>query len=366
MRPPFRADHVGSLLRPKAILDARKNASEGKISQTELRRIEDTHIRDAVQMQESLGLKAVTDGEFRRYAFHIDFLSQIGGVEIRDSPTVMSFQGVDFRPPAPHVVGKLRRDKPIMGSDFAFLKSAAMAVAKVCIPSPSLLHFRGGRGAISEEAYPDLEEFWTDLAKVYNDEIKSLGQLGCRYVQIDETDFAYLCDPKFRDMVGKFGEDPDKLPHTYAKLINESIEGRPADMAVCVHICRGNFAGTWLAQGGYEPVADALFNEVDVDGYFLEYDDRRSGGFEPLRFVPRGKKVVVLGLVTTKRPELEAKSELKMRIDQASKYVPLEQLALSPQCGFASSVHGNPLTVDDQRRKLELIVSVAREVWGEV
>jgi 5-methyltetrahydropteroyltriglutamate--homocysteine methyltransferase len=253
-----------------------------------------------------------------------------------------------------------------MGPDFTYLKSVTKAVPKVCYPSPSLLHFRGGRGAISKEAYLDLAPFWTDLAKAYNDEMMSLAKLGCRYIQIDETDFAYLCDPKFRDMAKKLGEDPDKLPHTYAKLINESVKGRPSDLAVCIHICRGNFAGTWLAQGGYEPVADALFNEIDVEGYFLEYDDQRSGGFEPLRFVPKGKKVVVLGLVTSKRPLLESKDELKARINEAAKYVPLEQLAISPQCGFASSHHGNPLTPDDQKRKLELVVNVAREVWGGV
>ncbi|HEY7610634.1 MAG TPA: 5-methyltetrahydropteroyltriglutamate--homocysteine S-methyltransferase [Alphaproteobacteria bacterium] len=365
-KPPFRADHVGSLLRPKEILEGRDKVAKGTMTKAELRKIEDKHIKDAVAFQEGVGLRAVTDGEYRRYMWHLDFLEQIEGVELREGTTTMKFQGVEFRPPTPHVVKKVRHPKSIMGPDFAYLKSVAKVTPKVCYPSPSLLHFRGGRGAISKEAYPDLEPFWADLAKVYNDEMMSLAKLSCRYIQIDETDFAYLCDPKFRDMAKKLGEDPDKLPHTYAKLINASIKGRPADMAVCIHICRGNFAGTWLAQGGYEPVADALFNEIDVDGYFLEYDDARSGGFEPLRFVPKGKKVVVLGLITTKRPLLESKDELKARIKDASKYVPLEQLALSPQCGFASSTHGNPLTPDDQKRKLELVVSVAREVWGGV
>jgi 5-methyltetrahydropteroyltriglutamate--homocysteine methyltransferase len=365
-KPPFRADHVGSLLRPKEILAARDKAAKNEIGAAELRKIEDKHIKDAVAFQESVGLKAVTDGEYRRGMWHIDFLEQIGGVEMREGTTTMKFQGVDFKPPTPHITGKVHHKKPIMGPDFAYLKSVAKETPKVCYPSPSLLHFRGGRGAISREAYPDLEPFWKDLAKAYNDEMMSLAKLGCRYIQIDETDFAYLCDPKFRDMAKKLGEDPDKLPHTYAKLINDSIKGRPADLAVCIHICRGNFAGTWLAQGGYEPVAEALFNEIDVDGYFLEYDDQRSGGFEPLRFVPKGNKTVVLGLVTTKRPLLESKDELKARIKDAAKYVPLEQLAISPQCGFASSHHGNPVTTDDQKKKLELVVGVARDVWGGV
>lgn len=365
-KPPFRADHVGSLLRPKEILEARDKVAKGQMSAAELRKVEDKNIKDAVALQESVGLKAVTDGEYRRGMWHIDFLEQIGGVEMREGTSTMTFQGVSFKPPTPHITGKVHHKKPIMGPDFTYLKSVTKAVPKVCYPSPSLLHFRGGRGAISKEAYPDLEPFWGDLAKAYNDEMMSLAKLGCRYIQIDETDFAYLCDPKFRDMAKKLGEDPDKLPHTYAKLINESVKGRPSDLAVCIHICRGNFAGTWLAQGGYEPVADALFNEIDVEGYFLEYDDQRSGGFEPLRFVPKGKKMVVLGLITSKRPMLESKDEIKARIAEAAKYVPLEQLAISPQCGFASSHHGNPVTPDDQKRKLELVVSIARDVWGGV
>jgi len=364
-KPPFRADHVGSLLRPKEVLEARDKHAKGKMTAAELRKVEDKNIKDAVAIQESAGLKGITDGEYRRGMWHIDFLQEIEGVEMREGTATMKFQGVEFRPPTPHIVKKVRHAKSIMGPDFAYLKSVTKETPKSCFPSPSLLHFRGGRGAISKEAYPDLGEFWADLAKVYRDEIASLAKLGCRYVQIDETDFAYLCDPKFRDMAKKLGEDPDKLPHTYASLINNSIKGR-GDVAACIHICRGNFAGTWLAQGGYEPVADALFNEIDADGYFLEYDDQRSGGFEPLRFVPKGKKVVVLGLVTTKRPLLESKDELKARINEAAKFVPLEQLAVSPQCGFASSHHGNPVTVDDQKRKLELVVSVAREVWGGV
>ncbi len=361
---PFRADQVGSLLRSAPLKEARAKREANAITAVQLREVEDREVEKIIRKQEEVGLQAITDGEYRRYMWHIDFLEQIDGVEMREGTTTMKFEGVEFRPPTPHVVRKLRHSKSIMGPDFAYLKSVTKETPKACFPSPSLLHFRGGRGAISKEAYPDLDAFWKDLAKVYNDEMQSLAKLGCRYIQIDETDFAYLCDPKFREMVTKLGEDPNKLPHTYARLINESIKGRPADMAVCIHICRGNFAGTWLAQGGYEPVAQALFEEIDVDGYFLEYDDARSGGFEPLRFVPKGKKVVVLGLITTKRPLLESKDELKGRIKEAAKHVPLEQLALSPQCGFASSTHGNPVTVDDQRKKLELVVGVAREVWG--
>jgi len=364
-KPPFRADHVGSLLRPKEVLEARDKHAKGTMTAAELRKVEDKHIKDAVAIQESAGMKAITDGEYRRGMWHIDFLQEIEGVEMREGTNTMKFQGVEFRPPTPHIVKKVRHAKSIQGPDFAYLKSVTKETPKSCFPSPSLLHFRGGRGAISKDAYPDLAEFWSDLAQVYRDEIASLAKLGCRYVQIDETDFAYLCDPKFREMATKLGEDPDKLPHTYADLINSSIKGR-GDVVACIHICRGNFAGTWLAQGGYEPVADALFNEIDADGYFLEYDDQRSGGFEPLRFVPKGKKIVVLGLITTKRPLLESKDELKARINEAAKYIPLEQLAISPQCGFASSTHGNPVTVDDQKRKLELVVNVARDVWGGV
>ncbi len=362
--PPFRADHVGSLLRPKEILEARDKVAAGTMTKAELRKIEDKHIAEAVKLQESVGLKAITDGEYRRFMWHLDFLEQIEGVELREGKQEVKFQGNGFRPPTPHVVSKLRHGKSIMGPDFSYLKSVTRQTPKVCIPSPSLLHFRGGRAAISTDIYPDMADFYGDLAKVYNDEMQSLAKLGCRYLQIDETDFAYLCDPKFRDMVRNLGEDPDKLPHTYAKLINDSVKGRPADMAAAIHICRGNFAGTWMAQGGYEPVAQALFQEIDVEGYFLEYDDQRSGGFEPLRFVPKGKKIVVLGLITTKKPLLESKDELKRRIEEAAKHMPLEQLALSPQCGFASTVHGNPVTTDDQKRKLELVVSVATEVWG--
>ncbi|MGH7000105.1 MAG: 5-methyltetrahydropteroyltriglutamate--homocysteine S-methyltransferase, partial [Stellaceae bacterium] len=263
------------------------------------------------------------------------------------------------------VTGKLSRPKPIFVDHFKFLKSVAKVTPKLTIPSPSILHFRGGREAIDRAAYPDLAGFYVDLARVYSEEVRDLAAAGCRYLQIDEVNFAYLCDPKLRDQVRALGEDPDALPHTYAKLINGAIAGRPKDMAVCMHLCRGNFEGAWIAEGGYEPIAEALFNAIDVDGYFLEYDTERAGGFGPLRFLPKGK-IAVLGLVTTKLPRLESKNDLKRRIDEAAKYVPLDQLALSPQCGFASGERGNKLTVADEIAKLTLVVETAREVWGSV
>jgi 5-methyltetrahydropteroyltriglutamate--homocysteine methyltransferase len=364
--PPYRADHVGSFLRPKALLDAREQAQSGAISRAELRKAEDVAIRDIVKFQEDLGLQGITDGEFRRTYFHIDFLEQLDGVETRGGITA-SFHGkhgdVSFAPPVMHVTGKVRHARPIQLADFEFLESATKRVPKVTIPSPTMLHFRGGRAAISKEAYPDLEAFYDDVAAAYRDELKQLADAGCRYVQLDDTNLAYLCDPKLREGAKSRGDDPNELPRRYAKLINAAIAGRPKDMAVCVHLCRGNFKSAWVAEGGYEPVAEALFRDLAVDGYFLEYDDARSGDFSPLRFVPKGK-TVVLGLVTTKMGELEKKDDLKRRIDEAARHVPLEQLALSPQCGFSSTVHGNEIMRESQAAKLRLIVETAREVWG--
>lgn len=364
--PPFRADHVGSFLRPKELLDAREQHQRGAISKDELRKVEDRSIRDIVRFQEDLGLQAVTDGEFRRTYFHIDFLEQLEGVETRGGLTAHfhSAKGeVDFAPPVLHVTGKVRHARPIQVADFEFLKSVTRRVPKLTIPSPTMLHFRGGRGAISREAYPDLDGFFDDVALAYRAEIEALGAAGCTYLQLDDTNLAYLCDPKMREGARQRGDDPNELPRRYARLINAAISPRPAGMRICTHLCRGNFKSAWVAEGGYEPVAEVLFNELKVDGYFLEYDDARSGDFSPLRFVPKDK-TVVLGLVTTKVGELESKDAIKRRIDEAARYVPLEQLCLSPQCGFSSTVHGNEIARESQATKLRLIVEIAREVWG--
>jgi 5-methyltetrahydropteroyltriglutamate--homocysteine methyltransferase len=366
--PPFRADHVGSFLRPDELLAARdRHFKERSIDRKTLREVEDRAIRDVVRLQEDLGLQGVTDGEFRRTYFHVDFLEQFEGVEVRGG-IAQRFHGakgdVDFAPPVMHVTKKLRHVTPIQLEDFKFLKSATRRTPKVTIPSPTMLHFRGGRGAISREAYPDMEAFYDDVARCYRDEIKSLAEAGCTYLQLDDTNLAYLCDPKMREGAKQRGDDPNELPRRYAKLINAAIKDRPKTVTVCIHLCRGNFQSAWAAEGGYEPVAEALFNELAVDGYFLEYDDARSGSFSPLRFVPKGK-IVVLGLVTTKLPELETVDELRKRIDEAARHMPLEQLCLSPQCGFSSTVHGNRVTAQDQAAKIRRVIETARAVWGE-
>jgi 5-methyltetrahydropteroyltriglutamate--homocysteine methyltransferase len=369
--PPFRADHVGSFLRPKALLEAREQQQQGKISRQQLREVEDRAIRDVVSFQESLGLKGITDGEYRRTYFHIDFLEQLEGVETKTGLGItVGFKtatgSVDFAPPVMQVTAKVRHVKPIQLEDFRFLRSAiTTGIPKVTIPSPTMLHFRGGRGAISKEAYPDLEAFYADIAAAYAAELKSLAEAGCRYLQLDDTNLAYLCDEKMREGARARGDDPNELPHRYARLINAAIKNRPADMRVCVHLCRGNFKSAWAASGGYEPVAEVLFNELAVDGYFLEYDDARSGDFSPLRHVPKDK-VVVLGLVSTKLQSLESKDGLKRKIDEAARLVPLEQLCLSPQCGFSSTVHGNDIAVEAQAAKIRLVVQTAQEVWGSV
>jgi len=367
-RPPFRADHVGSLLRPQKLLDARDARKAGTITAEQLRAVEDESIREAVKLQEDVGLQAITDGEFRRTWWHLDFLVSFANVEEIPPKVKVKFhthQGdLEYEPPGFRVAGKLGHPKPIFVDHFKFVKSVTKGTAKMTIPSPSMMHFRGGRKAIDEKAYPDMAGFYADLGRVYNEEVMDLAAAGCRYLQLDETNFAYMCDPKLRAQVKEnLGEDPDQLAHTYAKLINSVIKGKPDDMAVTMHLCRGNFQSAWVAEGGYEPVAEVLFNEVGVDGFFLEYDDERSGGFEPLRLVPKGK-TVVLGLVTSKVGTMETKDSLKRRIDEAAKFVPLDQLALSPQCGFSSTVHGNKITVADEIAKLRLVVETAREVWG--
>jgi len=364
--PPFRADHVGSFLRPPELLAARDRRAKGEISQAELRVVEDAAIRDIVRFQENAGLSGITDGEFRRTYFHIDFLEQLEGVETKGGIAVSfhTAQGnVEFAPPVMKVTGPVRHVKPIQVADFEFLKSVTKRTPKVTIPSPTMLHFRGGREAISRDAYPDLEAFYADVAAAYRAEIGALASAGCRYLQLDDTNLAYLCDAKMRDGARARGDDPDELPRRYARLINAAIAGRPAGMTVCIHLCRGNFKSAWVAEGGYEPVAQVLFNDLEVDGYFLEYDDARSGDFAPLRHVPKGK-TVVLGLVTTKLDQLESKDYLKRKIDDAAKLVPLDQLCLSPQCGFSSTVHGNVIAREAQAAKLALVVETANEVWG--
>jgi 5-methyltetrahydropteroyltriglutamate--homocysteine methyltransferase len=367
-RPPFRADHVGSFLRPRALLEARDRFKAGAIDAAALRRAEDEAIRGIVKFQEDLGLRGITDGEFRRTYFHIDFLTQLEGVETKGGIAVSfhSNQGnVDFAPPVMQVTSKVRHVKDIQRADFEFLKAATSRTPKVTIPSPTMLHFRGGRGAISREAYPELDAFYEDVAAAYRAELASLYAAGCRYVQLDDTNLAYLCDEKMREGARARGDDPNDLPRRYAALINAAIRDRPGDMTVCVHLCRGNFRSAWAAEGGYEPVAEVLFNELGVDGYFLEYDDARSGDFAPLRFLPKDK-VVVLGLVSTKLDRMESKDDIRRRIDEAAKFAPLGQFCVSPQCGFSSTVHGNEIHVETQAKKLRLCVDVATEVWGGV
>ena len=363
MKPPYRADQVGSLLRPAELAGARRQWKQGALGAAQLKQIEDRAIREAVGKQEATGLAAVTDGEFRRDWWHLDFLAQLDGVTTRVNPGP-KFGGTEEQPPIATVTGKVGCSKPIMVEHFAFLKSVAKATPKFTLPSPSMLHLRGGRNAISREAYPDLEEFWADVAAAYRKAIAHLGSAGCTYLQLDDTAFAYLCDPKIQDNCRRNGDDPATLPRRYADTINAALKDRPAGMTVTLHTCRGNFKSAWVAEGGYDPVAEAMFS-ADVDGFFMEFDSARAGTFEPLRALPRGKKAV-LGLVTTKLGEIEDPAMLARRIEEAATFVPLENLCLSPQCGFSSTHHGNALSQDDQWRKLELIVSVAREVWGSV
>ncbi len=366
--PPFRADHVGSFLRPKYLLEARDQFFNQKsISAEQLRAVEDKAITEIVKFQQDVGLKSITDGEFRRTYFHIDFLEQLGGVKTDIPVTVKKPDGTEeLAPPVIRVIDKVRHAKNIQLADFQYLKSqiAPGMTPKVTIPSPTMLHFRGGRAGISKEAYPELEPtFYDDVAKAYGDELQSLYDAGCRYVQMDDTNMAYLCDEKMREAARQRGDDPNELPHRYAKFINKVVARKPAGMTLAMHLCRGNFKSTHAAAGNYEPVAEALLAEMNLDAFFLEYDDDRSGDFRPLRFLKAGK-IVVLGLVTTKFGQLETKDSLKRRIAEAAQYVPLEQLCLSPQCGFSSTVHGNNIAVEDQRRKLALVVETAQEVWG--
>ena len=364
---PAHYDHVGSFLRPKYLLDAREQKAKGEITPEQLRLVEDKAITEIVKFQEDVGLKSITDGEFRRTYFHIDFLEQIGGVKTDIPVTIIRPDGTqELAPPVMRVVDKVRHVKDIQLADFQYLKSQVSPgnTPKVTIPSPTMLHFRGGRAGISKQHYPELDpDFYQDVANAYGDELRSLAAAGCTYVQMDDTNLAYLCDEKMREAARQRGDDPNELPHRYAKFINLVVAQKPPGMLLAMHLCRGNFKSTHAASGNYEPVAEALLKEMDLDAYFMEYDDVRSGDFKPLRFLPKGK-TVVLGLVTTKFGTLESKDDLKRRIDEAARYAPLEQLALSPQCGFSSTVHGNDIAVEAQRAKLRLVIETAQEVWG--
>jgi 5-methyltetrahydropteroyltriglutamate--homocysteine methyltransferase len=366
--PPFRADHVGSLLRPPELLRARAEHAAGKLDDAELHAVEDEAIREVVRLQEEVGLRSATDGEFRRASWHMDFIYQLDGIEKEAGHISVKFFNpdgeIEFTPAALHVSARLGISETIFGDAFRFLRdTVTSAVPKLTIPSPSMVHYRGGRAAIDESVYPDLDSFWTDLTAAYREEVRRLGELGCRYLQFDDTSLAYLNDPHQREYVASIGGDPDRQHVEYIHHINEALAGRPEGMAVTTHMCRGNFRSSWAAEGSYEFVAEALLNELDVDGFFMEWDDERSGGFEPLRFLPKGK-VVVLGLVTTKRGELEQKDDLKRRIEEAGRFVDVDQLCLSPQCGFSSTVEGNTLTIDEELAKLRLIVETAQEIWG--
>jgi 5-methyltetrahydropteroyltriglutamate--homocysteine methyltransferase len=368
LQPPFRADQVGSLLRPKDLLEKRYKWKKGELPADVLRDAENEAIRETVRQVESLGMKSITDGEFRRDYFHLDFLQQLSGVTVTGGIAANPHAKAatdGFTPPKLSVTGKLKHVKNIQVDDFDFLKSVVKQTPKVSIPSPTMVHFRGGRQAIDIDAYPEMDEFFDDLAQCYRDEIKALYNAGCRYIQLDDTNLAYLCDVKMREEARLRGDDPNQLPRRYAELINAVIEDRPDDLTVGVHLCRGNYRSTWFAEGGYEPVAEVLFNDLNVDAYFLEYDDERSGGFSPLRFVPKNK-VVILGLISSKLPLLEDASVLIRRIEEAARYMPLQNMGLSPQCGFSSTSHGNNITMDDQWRKLELVVNTATKVWGYV
>ena len=368
-KPPFRADHVGSLLRPPELLKARDDFEAGRIDADELRRIEEKAIRVIVRKQEEVGLQSATDGEFRRASWHMDFIYQLDGITKKPGNIKVKFHNekgdIEFTPAALHVDGKLGVSQTIFGDAFRFLRQTVTTnVPKLTIPSPSMVHYRGGKAAIDPRVYPDMDAFWADLTAAYREEVRRLGDLGCTYLQFDDTSLAYMNDPHQREYVASIGGDPEGQHVEYIHHINEALAERPEGMSVTTHMCRGNFRSGWAAEGGYDFVAEALFHELDVDGFFMEWDDERSGGFEPLHLLPKGDKMVVLGLVTTKRGELESKDALKRRIEEAAKYAPIQQLCLSPQCGFSSTVEGNELSEEQQWAKLRLIVELAEEVWG--
>jgi 5-methyltetrahydropteroyltriglutamate--homocysteine methyltransferase len=364
--PPFRADQVGSLLRPAPLKEARAKREAGQISAEELSAIEDSEIMKIIKKQEDIGLQGITDGEFRRAWWHYDFLAKLDGVELVHIDHGIQFAGVQTKAEAPRVFGKIDFSKshPML-DHFRFLKANVSKTPKMTIPSPSMLHYRGGRKMINAGVYREMDEFYGDLGKAYGRAIAAFGEEGCTYLQLDDVSFAYLCDPEQRKMLADRGDDPEKQPHIYASMINTALKSRPQGMTISMHLCRGNFRSTFVASGGYEPIAELLFNEVGVDAYFMEWDTDRAGGFEPLRYLPKGK-TVVLGLVTSKTGALEKTDEIKRRIDEATKYAPLEQLCLSPQCGFASTEEGNALGEEQQWAKLSMIVEIAGEVWGKV
>ena len=369
-RPPFRADHVGSLLRPKQVHQARDEFAKGLITAADLKRVEDEAIREVIRMQGEVGLKSATDGELRRTSWHMDFIYQLGGIEkVRDDTIRVAFHNKDknyeWAPPSAHVTSAITLPQTIFADAFSFVRDNVSAdqTAKLTIPSPSMVHYRGGRDAISADVYPDLGQFWDDLSVAYGQELTQLYDLGCRYLQLDDTSLAYINDPVQRDHIKDIGGDPLHQHETYIATINKALAGRPVDMTITTHMCRGNNQSMWAAEGGYDFVADSLFNKLDVDGFFCEWDDERSGGFEPLRYLPKGKHVV-LGVVTSKRGELESKDFIKRRVEEAAKYTDIDQLCLSTQCGFSSTSEGNDLTQQQQWDKLRLIVEVADEIWG--
>jgi len=371
VRPPFRADHVGSLLRPKEVLTARDEFAAGRVSAAQLKQVEDAAIIENIRMQREVGLKSATDGELRRESWHMDFIYQLGGIEkVQDDTIQVAFHNKDkdyqWAPPSAHVTAPITLPNTIFADAFTFLRAnvAPGQTAKLTIPSPSMVHYRGGRSAIDESVYPDLAQFWDDLAAAYGKEVANLYDLGCRYLQLDDISLAYVNDPAQRQHIEEIGGDPLHQHETYISVINKALANRPADLAITTHMCRGNNQSMWAAEGGYDFIADTLFNNLDVDGFFCEWDDERSGGFEPLRYLPKGKRVV-LGVVTSKRGELESKDFISRRIDEAAKYADLDQLCLSTQCGFSSTEEGNDLTEQQQWDKLSLIVNTAAEIWGE-
>lgn len=366
MKPPYRADQVGSLLRSPALKEARVRREKGEIGADELKAAEDAEIQRLISKEEEVGLQSVTDGEYRRAMWHFDFLEGLDGVESFVADHGIQFQGgIETQPKGLRVTGKLGFSGHPMVEHFRFLRDHTAVTPKMTIPSPSVLHFRGGRRAVSTDVYPEMDEFYHDLGEAYRLAVRAFADEGCRYLQLDDTNFAYLCDPEQRQMLRDRGDDPEALPLIYADMINAAISGRPDDMAITMHMCRGNFRSSWIATGGYQPVADVVFNAVGVDGYFMEYDTERAGGFEPLGLLPKGK-TVVLGLVSSKTGALESKDDVKRRIDEAARLVPLDQLCLSPQCGFASTEEGNVLTEDEQWAKLRVVVELAAEVWGSI